>query len=213
MPDYRLHCFAQSGNAYKVALALELAAQDWEPVYVDFFNGAARTAEYLAINEMGEVPVLEHAGLKLSQSGMILDYLSKVLGRFEPETEEERREILRWTLWDNHKLTSNIATLRFMLNFIPPEKRKEDVIGFLHGRVESAMNVLERHLEGRDWIAGPHITTADLSCIGYLYYTDEFGVEMSEFPNIDRWRQTIAALPRWKHPYELMPGHPLPQKA
>jgi glutathione S-transferase len=57
------------------------------------------------------------------------------------------------------------------------------------------------------------MTTADLSCVGYLYFTDEFGIDMADFPNIARWRDAIAAVPRWKHPYDLMPGHPLPAPA
>jgi glutathione S-transferase len=213
MTDYRLHCFAQSGNAYKVALMLELAGADWAPAWVDFFNGGSRTPAYLALNGMGEVPVLEHGATRLSQSGVILDYLVGQLDRFGPTTEAERLEILRWTLWDNHKLTANIATARFMLNFLPEPKRNRDVIDFLLGRVATAMKTLERHLEGRDWIAADRMTTADLSCIGYLYYTDEFGADMARFPNIDRWRSAIAALPGWRHPYELMPGHPLPARA
>ena len=58
MAEYKLHCFAQSGNAYKVALALELAGADWEPVWVDFFKGGARSPEFTAKNVMAEVPVL-----------------------------------------------------------------------------------------------------------------------------------------------------------
>lgn len=210
MPEYRLHCFAQSGNAYKAALCLELAGADWEPLHVDFFNGGSKTPEYLAINEMGEVPVLEHGDTRLSQSGVILDYLAGTLGQFGAESEPERREILRWTLWDNHKLTSYSATLRFMLNFLPEKKRNADVIGFLTGRTTSAMKVLDDRLADRDWIAADRMTTADLSCVGYLYFTDEFGADMNDSPNISRWRAAIAALPGWKHPYDLMPGHPLP---
>jgi glutathione S-transferase len=213
MAEYCLHCFAQSGNAYKPALLLELAGADWQPAFVDFFHGGAKTPGYLAINEMGEVPVLEHGDTRLSQSGVILDYLTATLGQFGPETEAERREILRWTLWDNHKLTSNIATLRFMLNFLPEPKRNPDVIAFLRGRAFAAMKVLEGHLEGRQWVAAERMTTADLSCIGYLYFTDEFGADMNSFPNLARWRAAIAALPGWKHPYDLMPGHPLPGTA
>ena len=62
MAEYRLHCFAQSGNSYKPALLLALAGADWEPAFVDFFNGGTRTPEYRAINAMGEAPVLEHGG-------------------------------------------------------------------------------------------------------------------------------------------------------
>ena len=61
----RLHCFAESGNAYKAALALELAGLDWEPVFVDFFHGAGRGHEFReGLNEMGEVPVMEDGDLR-----------------------------------------------------------------------------------------------------------------------------------------------------
>ena len=79
MAEFTLHCFAQSGNAYKAALALELAGADWAPRFVDFFNGETRTSAYRAINVMGEVPVLEHRGSVLSQSGVILDVCKKAL--------------------------------------------------------------------------------------------------------------------------------------
>ena len=55
----KLYCFGESGNAYKAALTLELSGADWEPVFVDFFNGEARSDRYRSeINEMGEAPVL-----------------------------------------------------------------------------------------------------------------------------------------------------------
>ncbi len=74
MPEYQLYCFAQSGNAYRAALMLNLIGADWKPVFVDFFTGGeTRTQEYRNnVNEMGEVPVLAHGHKKLSQSGVIL---------------------------------------------------------------------------------------------------------------------------------------------
>lgn len=206
MAEYRLHCFAQSGNAYKVALALELAGADWEPVFVDFFKGAARSPEFAALNIMAEVPVLEHAGNTLSQTGVILDYLTETLGRFAPA---DPREALRWILWDNHKLTANLATWRFLSNFAPEKIRNPDVVAFLKGRAVVALKVLDAHLAGRDWIVGDALSTADLSCVGYLYYADEYDFDWSGVPNVTAWRDRIAALPGWKHPYDLMPGHPL----
>lgn len=210
---YRLHCFAQSGNSYKVALMLELAGADWTPVWMDFFNGGTRDAAFRATNVMAEVPVLEHAGRVLTQSGVILDYLSGVLGRFGAADEDERLEILRWTLWDNHKLTSPIATLRWMLNFTPDGSIDPAVITYLRARSRQGLKTLESQLDGRHFVVGDRMTTADLSLIGYLYFPTEFGVDWSEYPAIGAWTERIAATPGWKHPYELMPGHPLQPKA
>ena len=93
---------------------LELTGADWQPRLVDYFHGETRGDDYRAFNVMGEAPVLFHGDTVLSQSGVILDYLAETTGRFGAETPAERREIWRWILFDNHKLTSYTATLRFM---------------------------------------------------------------------------------------------------
>ncbi len=205
----KLYCFGESGNAYKAALALELSGLDWEPVFVDFFKGDARSAEYQEkINEMGAVPVLVDGDFKTSQSGAIQQYISEKTGKFGGTTDAERYEILRWVLWDNHKLSSQAGLTRFLMNFLPEDKRPLETIGFLQGRLKAAYNTLNTHLEGRDWIVGDGLTNADISCCGYLFYPEPFGFDRADLPNIDRWLSNIENTPGWKHPYDLMPGHP-----
>jgi len=208
MAEYTLHCFAQSGNAYKPALALQLAAADWAPRFVDFFNGETRTSAYRALNVMGEVPVLEHRGLQLAQSGVILDYLVAALGRFGPADATERREILRWLLFDNHKFTSYTATYRFMRTFAKDPDAA--VLAEFHRRAETAWSILNVHLGGRRYVVGERLTIADISLCGYLFWPDEIGVDWNVYPSIRDWLERIRSEPRWVHPYELMPGHPLP---
>ena len=201
----KLHCFGESGHSYKAALALELGPLNWEPVFVDFFNGAARSDAYREINPMGEAPVLIDGNVSLTQSGAIQSYLTEKTGVFGGETPEEEREVLRWILWDNHKLSSQAGTVRFLMNFLPEEKRPQEVIGFLQGRLQAALKVLEAHLTQRDWIAGRSVTNADLTCCGYLFYEEPFGFTRSDWPAIDAWLARIESLPGWKHPYDLMP--------
>ncbi|OYU38583.1 MAG: glutathione S-transferase [Pseudorhodobacter sp. PARRP1] len=204
----KLYCFGESGNAYKVALALTFADMEWEPVFVDFFNGATRTPEFRAINEMGEVPVLVDGETTLTQSGVILDYISSKSGKLGGRSAAERREVLRWLFWDNHKLSTQIGTARFLANFLPADKRPEGVVPFLQGRLKAAYTVLNGHLESRKWVAGEAMTIADLSLCGYLYYPEPFGFNRADWPHIDAWLDRIAAVPGWKHPYDLMPGKP-----
>ena len=209
MAEYTLYCFAQSGNAYKAALMLALCRADWAPRHVDFFNGETRTPEYRAnVNEMGEVPVLEHRGQRLSQSGVILEYLSGALGLLRARNDDERREILRWLLWDNHKLTSYIATLRFLVHF--QKTGETPVTEFLRGRVKTSLAILDKHLSQQAYAVGDRLTIADLSMCGYLFWPEEFGADWTEYPNIAVWLARIRSEPGWVHPYELMPGHPLP---
>jgi glutathione S-transferase len=200
----KLYCFGESGNAYKCALALTLAGLEWEPVFVDFFKGAARSPEFRKINEMGEVPVLLDGELTLTQSGVILDYISSKTGKLGGRSAAERREVLRWIFWDNHKLSTQIGTTRFLMNFLPPEKRPEAVIPFLQGRLKAAYGILNDHLASREWIVGDSPTIADLSCCSYLYYPEPYGFDRKDWPHIASWLDRISALPGWKHPYDLM---------
>ena len=205
----KLHCFGESGNAYKAALALQLSGLDWEPVKVDFFGGKTRTQDYrTTINNMGEAPVMIDGDIRLTQSGVIQDYVSEQSGKFGGGNPEERREILRWVLWDNHKLSSNAGMTRFLMNFLPEDKQPKEVIGFMQGRLSAAYAVLNDHLNGRDWIVGDGITNADLSCCGYLYYPESFGFVRKDWPHIDAWLTRLSETPGWKAPYDLMPGSP-----
>jgi len=214
MSEFQLYCFAQSGNAYRVALMLNLIGADWQPIYVDFFaGGVQRTPEYRAnVNEMGEVPVLVHGSKKLSQSGVCLTYLAKRSGKFKPEGEDEELEALRWMIFDNQKVNGFLGPYRFLHCFAKPAG-DPTVLAFLKGRIDNVLGILDKRLAGRSYIVGDRPTIADLSLVAYPYYpAEEFGFDIgATHKNIAAWLERIKALPGWKHPYDLMPGHPLPE--
>jgi glutathione S-transferase len=211
MSEYQLYCFAQSGNAYRVALMLNLIGADWEPIFVDFFaRGETRTAQYRAeINEMGEVPVLVHGTKKLSQSGVGLVYLADRSGEFQPQSEDERLECLRWIIFDNQKVNGYLGPYRFLRNFAPA--RDPGAEAFLKGRLANTLGIVDKRLASAPFLLGARPTIADLSMAGYLYYPpDEFGFDIAkDYPAIGAFMERIKALPGWRHPYELMPGYPL----
>ena len=205
----QLYCFGESGNSYKAALALELSGLEWEPVFVDFFGGETRSAAYReTVNPMGEAPFLVDGDFRTGQSGAIQAYVTETSGKFGGKTRDENYDIFRWVLWDNHKLSSMAGVTRFLMNFLPEDKRPAEVIGFNQGRLKGAYQMLDTHLAGRDWIVGDGITNADLSCCGYLYYPEPFGFDRADWPNIDAWLTRLSETPGWKAPYDLMPGNP-----
>jgi glutathione S-transferase len=212
MSDFTLHCFAQSGNAYRVALMLNLIGADWKPEFVDFFaKGLPRTPEWRAdVNEMGEVPVLDHNGKRLTQSGVILTYLADLTGKFKPQTEDERLEALRWIIFDNQKLNGYLGPYRFLRNFAKPAGDPA-AMAFLKGRIDNSLRILDGRLARAPFVIGDHPTIADISLVGYLYYpAEEFGFDIAAtYPNIAAWLERMKALPGWAHPYDLMPGHPI----
>ncbi len=211
MAEYQLYCFAQSGNAYRVALMLSLIGADWEPVFVDFFGGETRTPQYReTVNEMGEAPVLVHKGCKLTQSGVILTYLARLSGMFKPRDEDEELEALRWILFDNQKVNGFLGPYRFLRNFAKPAGDPA-VMQFLKGRIDGNLAIVDKRLGKTPYLAGDKPTIADVSMTGYMYFPpDEFGFDIAgTHMNIGAWLDRMKALPRWAHPYELMPRYPL----
>jgi glutathione S-transferase len=217
MADYQLVCFAQSGNAYRVALMLNLIGADWEPVWIDFFGqGVQRTPEFRNdVNEMGEAPVLvdKTRNKKLSQSGVILTYLSDLTGQFKPQGEDERLEALRWIIFDNQKVNGFLGPFRFLKNFAP-KPGDPAVMAFLKARIDGNLAIVNKRLEASPYLLGDRPSIADISMTGYLFYpAEEFGFDIAkDYPAIGAWRDRMQALPGWGHPYKLMPGHPFGSK-
>jgi glutathione S-transferase len=210
-PEYELYCFAQSGNCYRVALMLNLIGADWKAIFVDYFRaGETRTPKFRAeVSEMGEVPVLAHGARKLSQSAVCLTYLADRTGKFQPQGEDERLECLRWIIFDNQKVNGFLGPYRFLRNFAPA--RDPGAEAFLKGRLTGNLAIVDTRLAKAPYLLGARPTIADVSLAAYLYYpADEFGFDIAkDFPAIGAWMERIKALPGWRHPYELMPGHPL----
>ena len=212
MSDYKLYCFAQSGNAYRAALMLNLIGADWEPKWIDFFKaGVQRTSDYREdINEMGEVPVLVDGEKKLTQSGVILTYLARKTGKFLPKGEDEELESLRWIIFDNQKVNGFLGPFRALKNFANPPGDPA-VLAFLKGRFDGNLAIVNKRLTGRDFLVSDRPTIADISMTAYLYYpAEEFGFDIAkDHPAIGAWLKRMQALPGWGHPYDLMPGYPL----
>jgi glutathione S-transferase len=211
MTDYQLYCFAQSGNAYRAALMLNLIGAKWEPVWIDFFGaGVQRKPDYREdVNEMGEVPVLVEGDRKLSQSGVILTYLARKSRQFLPKGEDEELESLRWIIFDNQKVNGFLGPFRFLKNFAKPAGDPA-VMNFLKARIDGNLAIVNKRLEKAPFLLGDRPTIADVSMCAYLFYPpEEFGFDIrKEHPAISAFLDRMMALPGWGHPYKLMPGYP-----
>ena len=149
---------------------------------------------------MGEVPVLEHRGRSAHAVGRDPRLPRRTSRASSADSDDdERREILRWLLWDNHKLTSYTATYRFMRAFVEGCRSRRD------GRVRQARRSgLEacstRTSPTRDYVVGERLTIADLSMCGYLFFDDEIGVDWAAYPQHPTRGSRAQGEPRWAHP-------------
>ena len=118
-------------------------------------------------------------------------------------TAEDRREILRWILFDNHKFTSYLATLRYLRFFASDVDNSVDE--FLEKRALKALQVADQRLTKYPFITGEQVTIADISMSGYVYFLDEARIDIADFPALGQWRERMQQLPGWGHPHDLMP--------
>ena len=207
MPTYRLHYFPESGNSYKLALMLTLCGQSFEPIWTDFGGGVTRTAQWRRdVNPMGEIPVLEVDGERLTQTAPILLQLAEQYGRFGGETAKEKFEVLRWLFWDNHKLTAYMATYRFNRTFSPSPDPQ--VQRYFRRRLDDFLSILDQHMQRNAFAIGDRPTIADFSMMAYLSYpSDETGYDLARsHPAVNGWLQRLATLPGWRSAYDLLPG-------
>lgn len=207
---YRLHYFPESGNSYKLAQMLTLCEQPFDLVWTDFGSRVTWTAEWRrTVNAMGEIPVLEEDGVRLSQTGPILLHLAEKFGRFSGG--DARFEVLRWLFWDNQKLSGYMATYRFLRTF--SEGADPAVLAFFRRRVDDFLGILEAQVRDQPFVAGGELTIADISMCAYLSYPeDEIGYVLAQsHPQVRAWLDRLAAIPGWRAPYDLLPGARLPR--
>ncbi|HWP17761.1 MAG TPA: glutathione S-transferase family protein [Burkholderiaceae bacterium] len=208
---YRLHYFPESGNSYKLAQMLTLCGQPFELVWTDFAARVTWSEEWRRkVNPMGEIPVLEENGRRLTQTGPILLHLGEKFGRLIGG-REARFEVLRWLFWDNQKMSGYMATYRFMRTF--SEGADPAVMAFFRRRIDDFLGILEHRFGEQPFVAGADVTIADISMCAYLSYPeDEIGYDLGRsYPHVRSWLNRLAGIPGWRSPYDLLPGQRLPR--
>lgn len=193
----------QSGHSYKAALLLALLGMDAEYRHVDL--GVSRSDRPTAFREaslFGEVPVLQHAGMSLCQSNVILTYLAEQTGRFYGATSAQRWRVREWLAWEANRVGFSVPNLRFQLKFVKGPSM--ELLDYLHARAVDDLNRLEAELSGRTFLVESSPTIADLSCAGYLFWSDEAGLEIDHWPAVRAWLERIRGLENWRSPEDLL---------
>ena len=204
MTDDRLvlHGSFTSSSSYKPMLFLALAGLRFSFRTVNLKNGVQKQPAHLALNRYGQVPVLQHRGLTIVMSNVILDYLARTTGKFEGATEQERWRAREWLAWENDAIT-NVARVRHFARFRPDVDRR--IVDYFRPGAEAALDFIDKSLEGRQWLVGDRCTIADLGCFGRMGVMAEGGMNLDRRPHAAAWRERIMAMPGFALPYDLIP--------
>ena len=191
----KLHIFPASPNARKTLAVNELLDLNIETVVVDLPNGAQKSAEYLALNPNGKVPVLEFDdGSTLWESNAIMNRMAAEVTTDLWPKSNVRYDIMRWQFWESCHWTPACG------KFIAKHLFGNDEIDLETAEADfrTVAAVLDRHLGASDWLVGSTMTNADISVAAILGYRHPCHYPIGEYANINRWIDRIEALPAWQ---------------
>ncbi|TXH39218.1 MAG: glutathione S-transferase family protein [Rhodospirillaceae bacterium] len=193
---YRLYDSAISGNAYKVRLMLHKLGLPFERIEMNVDDGSTRQAAFLARNPVGQVPVLQLPdGTCLAQSDAILVYLAEDSDLW-PADRLQRAQALQWMFFEQYNHEPTIAVVRHWVAHLGKTVESEPLLPAKIAGGYRALDIMEKHLTGRDFFAGEGFTIADIALYAYTHVAHEGGFDLGAYPAVRNWLGRVAVQPR-----------------
>ncbi|HET9715720.1 MAG TPA: glutathione S-transferase family protein [Pseudolabrys sp.] len=176
---------ALSGNCQKVRFTADHLGLTYEWVAISTLKNESRTPAYLAKFPQGQVPAIEtDDGRCLAQSNAILRYLARG-SHLLPDDPWTQAKIDEWLFWEQYSHEPYIAVCRF--NMVYQGKSKQAREAWRVERGERALDLMERELAGRNWLASSTMTIADIALLAYTRLAPEGGFDLQDRPNLREW--------------------------
>lgn len=187
-----LYDYLPSGNGYKVRLLLSQLGVPFRLVEKDILKGETRTPEFLAINPDGRIPALVFGdGRRLAQSNAILFYFAEGTP-FLSADRYGRAETLQWMFFEQYSHEPQIAVARFWIHSLDKRREWEDRLQEKWQKGYQALDVMERHLDGREFFVGGRYSIADIALYAYTHVAEEGDFDLGRYPRIRGWLDRVA---------------------
>ena len=188
-----LHDTLSSGNGHKIRLMLRFLGIPFRRVEVDTFGGETRRPDFLALNPAGKIPTLVFQdGRTLPESGAILLHLADGTD-WLPLDGWQRAQVYRWMFWEQYSHEPTVAVARSAIRYARPYGA--DRLAELQREGAQALALMDRHLDGRDWLVGAQASVADIALYPYSAVAEEGGITLSAFRHLNAWLDRFASLP------------------
>jgi glutathione S-transferase len=201
--DRVLYGAEHSGHSHRVRLLLDMLGLPYriEPTPAD----RRRTPEFLALNPLGQIPVLHDEGHSIADSNAILVYLALTYDpqrRWLPADPLQASQVQRWLSIAAGELRHGPGAARLIAQWgLPGDPASAAEIA------QKLLQFMEEHLQRAQWLAAGHATIADLANYSYIAHAGEGGISLDGFPAIRAWLERVRSLPRFS------PMPPLPHPA
>ncbi len=181
-----------SGNCYKIKLMLHLLGLQYEWHPIDILKGDTETAEFLARNPNGKIPVVElEDGTYLWESNAILNYLADG-SAFLPTEPRLRTQVLQWQFFEQYSHEPYVAVARFIQRYQGMPTERGDEYKVCHVRGHKALKVMEKQLQATPYLVGEQFSIADIALYAYTHVAHEGGFDLSAYPGIQAWLERVS---------------------
>ena len=188
--------FSPTPNGLKVRLFLEEAGVAYRLITVRLSAGEQFLPGFTTISPNNRIPAIvdhdpvdRHGALRLFESGAILLYLAEKIGCFIPSDPRGRVDVLQWLFWQMAGLGPMAGQAGYFRVYAP------DAIPFAIDRYTKETHrlygVLDRRLAGREYIADRY-SIADMACYPWIIPHRAHGLNLEEFPNLQRWFHALG---------------------
>jgi glutathione S-transferase len=187
---------SDSGNCYKVKLALEQLGLPYRWVEVSTTKGETKKPDFLRKNPNGQVPALElEDGTLLAESNAILAYLADG-SPLAPSDRLGRARMLQWMFFEQYSHEPCIAVARAIVRYQPPDSPRRAELPRLRERGDKALAVMEQHLAREPFFAAGRYTVADIALYAYTHCAGDGGFDLARYPAIGAWLARVKSQPR-----------------
>ena len=197
MPDneFVLYGSAISANCWKPAFMLRQRGFRFRWVEVDILRGATRTADFLALNPNGRVPLLRLPdGRCLAESNAMLLYLAEGTP-WLPADPYDRAKVFEWLFFEQYSHEPYVATVRFWVAYLKKQDEWRDKIAEAMPKGYAAFAVMEKQLAQTPYLVGAVPTVADIALYAYTHVAPEGGFSFDAFPALRNWMLRLRERP------------------
>ncbi len=189
----KLYRTPKSGHSHRAELMLALLGLPYETIDLDMANGAHKAPDFLRISPFGLVPAIDDGGYTLADSNAILAYLVHTYAKgsdWLPSDPKDAAEVQRWLTIAADNIYAGPCAARLVKVFGTSHDHAAAV-----AKSHDLFKIMERHLDGRDWLATDKITVADVAGYSYVAHAPEGGVDLAPYPNVRAWLERIEQQP------------------
>jgi glutathione S-transferase len=174
-----------SGNCLKVKYTADHLRLPYTWVPIDIMKAETKAPEFLARFPMGRIPAVEFGdGRRLAESNAIIRYLARGSALL-PEDAFTQAKIDEWLFWEQYSHEPYIATTRYHIVYLKRSMAEREAWRVERG--EAALDLMEKQLSGRSWLAGEGMTIADIALLAYTRLAHEGGFDPSSRANVRAW--------------------------